>query len=798
MNDWLYKTIGLGPDMADHIEQAALSVQRPMILWIGLALLIPIAVLIFLRQRGNTLVAAPLVRMALTVTRVLIVALLIVVLAGPYLKIDQQVETRPIVAVLIDTSQSMDLPAGPFVDDEHVRDVATAAGLTLDDGAAHALARDTLNRMTRLDLATAVLTASSATLTETWTDRYDVRWYSFGERITPIAVADAPSGLPHDLRADRARTHLGDVIEQVIDEAAGRPIAGIVMFSDGEATGGSSPAEAVEHAARAGAPIYAVPAGVDTPVRDVAIRDVFTTGSLTLGDQGSVSVAIESQGFDGRSVNVQLFDGHDALASEDLVLEGRAQQQVDLTFQATRPGNRYLSLHVTPPTEEPESLRGNNSNTALVHVDDRKIRVLYLEGAARWDFRFLKNAMRRDMGLTGRDGEQIDLVLEAEWRRQEGRTDAIPESLGAFTQYDVVILGDVSPTMLSTQTLGLIVEAVQEHGLGVIIAAGPRHMPVRYAGAIDELLPVRLLDDAAGRRAADLRPFKIKLTAAGSVHAVMRQHDEAEQNDLIWSQMPGMYWCAPAERPAAGAQVLAAIDAGAPGGSAAAAPLIAVHRAGRGRVMFVGTDATWRWRRDVGERSFYRFWGQAIRYVADRDDAPDRSTLVLRPLRAQPGEPITVDLIRAGAEIGAGGDDPAVVHVSGAGEVEVLTLDADAHVAGRHSGSFTPPAPGQYRFEYEPPNGAAVIDATLNVTAAPLEMRQPNVNRAALTMLAETSGGRTVALHALGELAEQVHGEPKITRMHREATVWDNWLVLAVLMMLYSLDVGLRRLTGLS
>jgi hypothetical protein len=34
--------------------------------------------------------------------------------------------------------------------------------------------------------------------------------------------------------------------------------------------------------------------------------------------------------------------------------------------------------------------------------------------------------------------------------------------------------------------------------------------------------------------------------------------------------------------------------------------------------------------------------------------------------------------------------------------------------------------------------------------------------------------------------------------LDREATLWDNWLMLALLIGIYSIDVGLRRLIGLS
>jgi len=55
-----------------------------------------------------------------------------------------------------------------------------------------------------------------------------------------------------------------------------------------------------------------------------------------------------------------------------------------------------------------------------------------------------------------------------------------------------------------------------------------------------------------------------------------------------------------------------------------------------------------------------------------------------------------------------------------------------------------------------------------------------------------------VELADLATIPAQLKGEPKITPVHREASVWDNWLMLVLLVVLYALDVGLRRLTGLA
>lgn len=84
------------------------------------------------------------------------------------------------------------------------------------------------------------------------------------------------------------------------------------------------------------------------------------------------------------------------------------------------------------------------------------------------------------------------------------------------------------------------------------------------------------------------------------------------------------------------------------------------------------------------------------------------------------------------------------------------------------------------------------------MAVAPEELRQPTVDRAALDLVASASGGRMVELPDLAGIVDDMQGETKQIALHREATMWDNWLVLVLLVTVYSLDVGLRRLAGLS
>jgi hypothetical protein len=796
---WFWKSIGVGEDFLSHWDETRLAFHQEWALWLGVVLLPLLAVYIWWRQRLGLRTAPPLLRAVLTTLRVLILALLFFVLSGPYLKRVEQVEKRPIVAFLFDHSQSMQLEAGPFDPDTEAR-VARAAGYRVTEGTRlDSETRKALDRISRGQLVHAAVQASAGTLLEPLGKKYDVQYYSVADDTRPLAVAPEAGTItlpepPRPREGWGPSTHLGDAVQHVLNEAAGRPVSGIVVFTDGQNTGGRSLAEAARAAHAAGTPIFTVPAGTSTRLRDVAIVDVFSTDLVSVGDTARVVVTIESQGFDKRPVKVELYEGKEKLDAKDLVLRSSEQQQVELTFPAKQPGAHYLTVQIPPQPEEPESLRGNNTDSAFVRVSEEKLKVLYVEGWPRWDFRFLKNAMRRDHGLGGRKGPEPDLVLEAEWRRlpPARRTEALPRSLDDLAQYHTVILGDVSPAVLDDEFLGLLVKAVREKGLGLIVEAGPENMPTKYDSRLLDLLPVRGI-----RGAFRDKPYMLELSPGGTVHEAMRFYDDPLRNENAWAHMPPFYWCLAAERPAPAASVLA-WNGTVPPGNYGKWPLIAHHYAGQGKVMLVGTDSTWLWRQNVGDRYFYKFWGQAIRFVARREQGTQKkSWMDVRPLRAQPGEIASIELMAFTAD-GVPRTDPTVsVQVFDSKGTQPVSLAADRDVKGRYTGSFPLERAGEYRILYQAE--WQLVEAKVRVTPNREEMRHPNVNRKALQRLAQTSAhGEMVELWELGQIPERLKGETKRGQVPLERDVWDNWLLLGALILLYSLDVGLRRLTGLS
>lgn len=792
---WLLRTMGVHDDVVQHLDEVTLAVHHNMVLVAGL-ILVPVAgYFVFRRQKRNLANVSSGLRLALTATRVAILALLVIVLADPYLKIDHQSETKPIVALLFDHSRSMELPLGEFESEAELIRNAQAAGQPASEGKLEAEVREALRQVSRARHAHNVVKHGARSILEPLARKYEIRFYSFARDL--VARPELPE--PIQDRA-AAATHLGDALARVLDDAAGRQVAGLVVFSDGENTGGRSPVDVARAAGVAGTPIFTVPCGSSKRLRDIAVVDVFTSGLVAVGDTVRVAATIESQGFDREPIQVELKDGDKILDSKPLILRGSEQQQIELTFSAAKSGTHYLTVSVQPHRDEPQYLHANNSDIALVRISEEKLRVLYVEGLPRWDFRFLKNAMRRDHGLSGRTAKEPDIVLEAELRRLPpgDQARALPRTLKELAEYHTVILGDVSPKVLTPDFVGLLAEAVREKGLGLIVAAGPRSMPHVYNQRFLDLLPVWMSPRKPGLQPAPGKPFQLELSPEGAVHEAMRFHDDPGRNRDTWSHFPPYHWCAATERPAPAAAVL--VWNPSVRNNYGKLPLVASHYAGHGKVMFVGTDSTFLWRQNVGDRFFYKFWGQSIRFVARRDQTGiKKSWLEVRPVRVQPAEDAQIEL-RAFAADGTPRGDPALpVRVAGKDTTaDTVSLTADPNVKGRYTGKCTPQIPGEYRVSFDPGEGNPAVEAKFRVMPATEELRHPNVNRPALALIAGASGGQMIELPDLATLPDQLKGEAKLVPFHREATLWDNWLTLVVLAVIYSLDVGLRRLAGLS
>ncbi len=827
MTETFLNLIGVTDEISGQLDDVVLLWARPVFLWIGLIGVLPVAALVWLRQAHSIGHVRALLRGILTGCRAAVFLLLMIVLAGPYVRLEQPTEHKPVLAVLLDVSASMDLPAGPFTTEE-LRGIvritqmhregeaggeAAEGGDGQRDAAVPPRLRRQVNNWSRLRLMQGVLAAQREGMFKELSERFDVRFYRVGRGVERVDIGrislDALARFDDDGDAPRDDTALGDAIARVRQDAVGRGIAGVVMLTDGRWTIGPEPLRAAGAGTSTVTPIWPVPMGSDTPPPDVALVDLLMPTRVPRGEVVSVIASVVSYGLDGQRATVKLEAGEETDEAEVVLQEGR-RQEVSLSFTAGEPGIELVRIEVEELTGEDPRLRANNRKTRTLHVETDRLEVLLIEGYPRWDYRFLDYTLRRDRGIE----QPVKVIMQSELMgrgvKAEDLADAaveagMPGDVEAFAEYDVVILGDVSPLLLAPNVQSAILEAVEEKGVGLIIQGGFKSMPHLYRPDADadllRLLPVE--PGEAGQRRPDAyvrtgiepqdhAPFEMRLTADGAIHPAFQAYTDPMHNRRVWDRMPPFYWAVAAERTKPGATLLAELR-----GSEGDLPLIAEQFVGRGRVLMVGFDSTFTWRRNIGNVLFDRFWQQAIRHVArDPQRSGERSWIAVYPPEVEPGRPAAIELFAVDDEGRPLRDDRLEVSVRGPGSPSPITMTATGE-PGHFRALWQPPRQGVYRLRYRDAAGRDLA-TDLRASDADREMRNPTVDRTGMALLADRTGGRLLEpgrLHRLGDLLE---GDAVRVDRSMEDEIWDNWLTLLLLVGLYCLDVGVRRAMGLT
>ena len=95
MLNWLLKQANVSDVFLEHRGELTTHVKYPLVLYIGLPIVFVLGIGIFLLQRRNLKSSPTSLIAALTACRVFILALLVVVLAGPFVKLGRPARTSP-------------------------------------------------------------------------------------------------------------------------------------------------------------------------------------------------------------------------------------------------------------------------------------------------------------------------------------------------------------------------------------------------------------------------------------------------------------------------------------------------------------------------------------------------------------------------------------------------------------------------------------------------------------------------------------------------------------------------------
>ena len=628
--------------------------------------------------------------------RVLVALGIALTLLQPEWKETFQPESKPVIAVLHDASGSME-----------TRDVVNAA-----DPAAEAKARTD---------ATAPLIAPG--LWDPLRARMEVV-------IEPFNSGDETPAEGTDLNAALAR-----ILEQ-------QPrLAAVVLASDGDWNTGSAPDRAATSLRMRGVPVMAVQTGADTRLPDVEIVSFDVPTFAVVGKPLRIPFSVDSALPREEIIGVTMTTSTGTELRQEFKLPAMGRLQDAMVFKPTEPGKLHLTLSV-PKTGGERNVE-NNKVEADLDVRREQLKVLVIESYPRWEYRYLRNALQRDPGV-----EVSTLLFHPELGSVgagKGYLKEFPKD-DELTKFDVIFLGDVGVDkgQLTPEHCASIVKMVRDQASGLVFLPGLRgHTASLLATQLTELLPV-VWDEAQPRGWGTAAPGKIVLTEAGTQSLLTKLEDTEEASAKVWSTLPGFQWYAPALRAKAGTEVLAthATESNQFG----RVPLIVTRTYGAGKILYMGSDGAWRWRRGVEDKYHYRFWGQVARWMAyQRNMAQgDKMRLFFAPDRPRTGGTLTLNanvMSVSGEPLRDGAVIAQLVSPTGKPN-SVRLLPAGAEAWGLFTGTFTPAEPGDYKVRLTCAEAGTALEATISVQGTRKEKRGAPARPEVLREIAQITKGQ--------------------------------------------------------
>ncbi len=409
-------------------------------------------------------------RMMLALLRAVTLVVIAVLLAGPTLVLPQESVEQDWLMVMVDRSASMRV--------QDVVETSTGEPVSRDQSV-----REALHKQAEV--------FSDEGLAK---DRRLV-WLGFGSSAYTIG---SPLHDPGIAKPDAPVTSIRTAIEQALRMPSGKPISGVVLITDGQTPQDTGPT-LVQRLQQQGVAVFPVPVGAAVPPLDLAVGQVNGPQRTFVNDSAPVSVTIEQLGgepLDPSEISVALIDEADGTVIDQQTLD-RVQpgQPLRLTGKSETVGTAHWVVRVThdPPAGQAplrELVSENNTRAFEVEVIDQPIRVLYIEGYPRWEFRYLKNLLIREKSISS-----STYLLSADRSfAQEGDVPIarLPADAQEMDAYDVVILGDVPPDYFNTGQLTVLRDHISAGGAGLIWLGGEAHTPRSYDGTpLTDLLPMR-------------------------------------------------------------------------------------------------------------------------------------------------------------------------------------------------------------------------------------------------------------------------------------------------------------------
>ena len=414
------------------------------------------------------------------------------------------------------------------------------------------------------------------------------------------------------------RTNLGNAIAQACAHASQPPLA-VIALTDGLANESGENTRGLAALLDGRVPFIGVGFGSDQGLSTLSLRELDAPTAVSTKTAFSISAHLQMMNTEQLpSFDLILFrDGR--MRQKKTVEPGKGSRQWVESFQLTEEnqGMHNYTVQLLPPDVQNLKCVNLVANTSVRISDEKELRVLYIQGALTWDYKFIGLALHEDpmMKLTGLTRTSKQSVFRQNVETAGELVNGFPSSLEELAPFRVIVLSNLRPADLTVPQQEVLARFCSELGGGVLLIGGAGTFDGSWQNSrLEQLLPV-VFSGNGGVQGLD-RQFRIQLTDEALQHPVFQIADNHAMRE-VWSQLPAFtqYGRVDAAKPGAQVWALHQTDDGPHGRRI----LMASQRYGAGLSAVICIQNFWRWRmaRDSEPKQFDRFWRQLFRFLSE-------------------------------------------------------------------------------------------------------------------------------------------------------------------------------------
>ena len=272
------------------------------------------------------------------------------------------------------------------------------------------------------------------------------------------------------------RTNLAGAIAQALGTEVQSPLA-VIALTDGIANESADNARALTALADSRVPFIGVGFGSDQAVRTLNLREIEAPPIVATKTAFSITAELEMMNTgDLAAFDLLLFRDGEFLQKKTITPgKGSRTWLENFVTSEDKEGVHNYSVQLLPPELPDLKCVNALANTSVRVSEEKELRVLYIQGALTWDYKFIGMALRKDptIKITGLTRTAKQSVFRQNVENASELVNGFPTTLEELAPFRVVVLSNLRPADLTPAQQEVLARYCSEMGGGVLMIGGP-------------------------------------------------------------------------------------------------------------------------------------------------------------------------------------------------------------------------------------------------------------------------------------------------------------------------------------